>query len=25
MPKEPSIIISEQAIQELSNIPIGLP
>ena len=25
MPKEPSTIISEQAIQELSNIPIGLP
>tara|TARA_B110000879_G_C11154648_1_gene506276 strand:- start:1293 stop:1838 length:546 start_codon:yes stop_codon:yes gene_type:complete len=25
MPKEPSKIISEQAVQELSNIPIGLP
>lgn len=25
MPKEPSKVISEQAIQELSNIPIGLP
>ena len=25
MPKKPSKIISEQAIQELSNIPIGLP
>ena len=25
MPKEPTKIISEQAVQELSNIPIGLP
>ena len=25
MPKEPSKVISEQAVQELSNIPIGLP